>query len=78
MVSAERAREITEQNSSPIFQTVTRNIIKTATQGSRSFSMKVDGWELYQIQDRLKSLGYELIEDDFSEDHNTFKITVKW
>lgn len=78
MVTAERAREITEQNSSPIFQQVTRNIIKTATQGCRSFRMNVDGYEMHQIENRLKSLGYELIEDDYIEEQNTYKITISW
>lgn len=77
MVTAEHARKITEQNETPIFQLVTRNIIKTAEQGSHSVTMKVDGWELYQIQDRLKRLGYDVIEE--SDDGNdSINITIKW
>lgn len=77
MVTAEHARKITEQNETPIFQLVTRNIIKTAENGSRMVTMKVDGWELYQIQDRLKRLGYDVIEE--SDDGNdSINITIKW
>lgn len=78
MVTAEHARRITEQNETPIFQTVTRNIIKTAENGSRSVSMTVDGWELYQIQERLKRLGYEVVEDDFDLEQSTTNITISW
>lgn len=78
MVTAELARQITEQNNSPMCQIVTKAIIGTAKTGYRSVTLRMDGWELYQIQDRLKSLGYQVIEDDHDVEQNISNVTIKW